>query len=304
MIYTVTLNPSIDYIMRPKTVEKGEVNRSQEEETFAGGKGINVSRVLKRLGSKSVALGFLGGFTGEFIEKSLKNEQILCDFTQVKEDTRINVKIKANEETEINGSGPNVTKSELLTFLSKLDELNERDVVVLAGSVPKNMSATIYKKMIEKIKERRANFVLDTEGEVLLQSLASEPLLVKPNKSELEGMFGIRLSTKEEIIKSGQELLQRGAKNVIVSMAGDGAFLITQEGVYFAPAIKGAVKNSVGAGDSMVAGFLSEITQGKTVLEAFEMGVASGTATAFSDDLAEKAYVLEKKSEVAIEKII
>ncbi len=302
MIYTVTLNPSIDYIVRLDQVQVGSVNRMDSDDKFAGGKGINVSRVLKRLDIPNTATGFIGGFTGKFITDTLAEEEIETRFVQVAEDTRINVKIKADQETEINGTGPNVEPAQLEELKAILSSLTAEDTVVFAGSSAKNLGNVIYKDLIALTRKTGAQVVCDFEGQTLIDSLDYQPLLVKPNNHELGAIFGIKLESLDEIEKYARELLAKGAQNVIISMAGDGALLVTSEGAYFAKPIKGTVKNSVGAGDSMVAGFTGEFVKSKDAVEGFKWGVACGTATTFSDDLATAEFIKETYKKVEVEK--
>ena len=302
MIYTVTLNPSIDYIVRLDQVQVGSVNRMDSDDKFAGGKGINVSRVLKRLDIPNTATGFIGGFTGKFITDTLAEEEIETCFVQVAEDTRINVKIKADQETEINGTGPNVEPAQLEELKAILSSLTAEDTVVFAGSSAKNLGNVIYKDLIALTRKTGAQVVCDFEGQTLIDSLDYQPLLVKPNNHELGAIFGIKLESLDEIEKYARELLAKGAQNVIISMAGDGALLVTSEGAYFAKPIKGTVKNSVGAGDSMVAGFTGEFVKSKDAVEGFKWGVACGTATTFSDDLATAEFIKETYKKVEVEK--
>ena len=302
MIYTVTLNPSIDYIVRLEQVQVGSVNRMDSDDKFAGGKGINVSRVLKRLGIQNTATGFIGGFTGKFITDTLVEEEIESRFVQVAEDTRINVKIKADQETEINGTGPNVEPAQLEELKAILSSLTADDTVVFAGSSAKNLGNVIYKDLIALTRQTGAQVVCDFEGQTLIDSLDYQPLLVKPNNHELGDIFGVKLENLDEIEKYARELLAKGAQNVIISMAGDGALLVTSEGAYFAKPIKGTVKNSVGAGDSMVAGFTGEFVKSKDAVESFKWGVACGTATTFSDDLATAEFIKETYEKVEVEK--
>ncbi|WEV61045.1 1-phosphofructokinase [Streptococcaceae bacterium ESL0729] len=303
MIYTVTLNPSIDYIVRLPQVVVGEVNRMDSDDKYAGGKGINVSRVLARLSKNSTALGFLGGFTGEFIEKTLLEEKINTAFVAVDQDTRINVKIKADQETEINGQGPAITSEQLDELLGGLAKLTDQDTVVFAGSAPASLGNEVYKKLISTAKESGAEVVCDFEGQTLLDALEHKPLLVKPNNHELGAIFDVKFESTEEIIPYAQKVLEMGAQNVIISMAGDGALLVNKEGSYFAKPIKGVVKNSVGAGDSMVAGFTGKYEESQNAVEAFALGVACGTATAFSDDLATADFIEETLKKVEITKL-
>ena len=302
MIYTVTLNPSIDFIVRIDRVELGSVNRMDSDDKFVGGKGINVSRVLKRLGHETTATGFVGGFTGKFITDGLAAEEISSRFVTVNQDTRINVKIKADQETEINGAGPFVTVDQLEALKMILASLTDQDTVVFAGSAPANLGNEVYKELIPVAKKAGAEVVCDFEGQTLLDSLAYEPLLVKPNNHELEAIFGVELKGLPDVEKYAREIIAKGAKNVIVSMAGDGALLVTPEAAYFAKPIKGTVKNSVGAGDSMVAGFTGEYVRSKDPVEALKWGVACGTSTAFSDDLAGIEFIKETYEKVEVEK--
>ena len=303
MIYTVTLNPSIDYIVRLDQVQVGSVNRMDSDDKFAGGKGINVSRVLKRLDIPNTATGFIGGFTGKFITDTLADEEIETRFVQVAEDTRINVKIKADQETEINGTGPTVEPAQLEELKAILSSLTAEDTVVFAGSSAKNLGNVIYKDLIALTRKTGAQVVCDFEGKTLIDSLDYQPLLVKPNNHELGAIFGVKLESLDEIEKYARELLAKGAQNVIISMAGDGALLVTSEGSYFAKPIKGIVKNSVGAGDSMVAGFTGEFVKSKDAVESFKWGVACGTATIFSDDLATAEFIKETYEKVEVEKL-
>ena len=301
MIYTVTLNPSIDFLVCLPEFKVGEVNRMTSDDKFPGGKGINVSRILARLDSHSTALGFLGGFTGAFIKEKLEAEDIQTDFVNIASDTRINVKIKSNIESEINGAGPKILAAERDAFFAKLDVLTAADIVVLAGSAPASLGQDFYLDVINKIKAQGAEFVIDIEGDVLVKSLANRPLVVKPNNHELGAIYGVEFDSVEELIPYGHKLLADGAQYAMISMAGDGALLFADGKTYFAKAIKGTVKNSVGAGDSMIAGFVGEFAKSQDAVKAFCQGVACGTATAFSDDLAEAAFIKEISDQVVIE---
>ncbi|ERJ76434.1 1-phosphofructokinase [Streptococcus sobrinus] len=303
MIYTVTLNPSIDYIVRLDKVVVGSVNRMTSDDKFAGGKGINVSRILQRLGVENTATGFLGGFTGKFVEDGLKAEAIATKFVQVDQDTRINVKIKADDETEINGSGPQISPDQLAQLEAILSGLSAEDTVVFAGSAPANLGNQVYNRLIPVAKEAGAQVVCDFEGQTLLDALNYQPLLVKPNNHELEVIFNVKLDGLADVEKYAREILAKGAQNVIISMAGDGALLVTPEAAYFAKPIKGQVKNSVGAGDSMVAGFTGEFVKSADPIEALKWGVACGTSTAFSDDLASIDFIKETYQKVEVEKL-
>ncbi len=303
MIYTVTLNPSIDFIVRLDHLALGSVNRMDSDDKFAGGKGINVSRVLKRLDIDNIATGFIGGFTGRFVEEGLVEEGITTNFVSVNEDTRINVKIKAGEETEINGAGPTITDEQLAELETILASLTADDTVVFAGSAPANLGNKVYNTLIPLVKKAGAEVICDFEGQTLLDSLDHQPLLVKPNNHELAAIFGVELNGLADIEKYAREILAKGAKNVIISMAGDGALLVTPEAAYFAKPIKGTVKNSVGAGDSMVAGFTGEYVKSGDPVEALKWGVACGTATTFSDDLATADFIKETYKKVEVEKL-
>lgn len=303
MIYTVTLNPSIDFIVRLDHLELGSVNRMTSDDKFAGGKGINVSRILQRLDVDNTATGFIGGFTGRFVENGLIAEGIKTNFVQGSEDTRINVKIKAGEETEINGAGPKISDEKLEELKAILAGLSSEDTVVFAGSAPSSLGNQVYNTLIPIAKKAGAEVVCDFEGQTLLDSLNYQPLLVKPNNHELADIFGVELNGLEDIEKYAREILAKGAKNVIISMAGDGALLVTPEAAYFAKPIKGTVKNSVGAGDSMVAGFTGEYVKSGDPIEALKWGVACGTATTFSNDLATAEFIKETYQEVEVEKL-
>lgn len=303
MIYTVTLNPSIDFIVRLDSLALGSVNRMTSDDKFAGGKGINVSRILKRLDIENTATGFIGGFTGRFVKDGLVDEGIATQFVDVSEDTRINVKVKAGEETEINGAGPHISREELEALETILAGLSSDDTVVFAGSAPSSLGNQVYNRLIPIAKKAGAEVVCDFEGQTLLAALNYQPLLVKPNNHELADIFGVELNGLADIEKYAREILAKGAKNVIISMAGDGALLVTPEAAYFAKPIKGTVKNSVGAGDSMVAGFTGEYVKSGDPIEALKWGVACGTATTFSDDLATAEFIKETYQKVEVEKL-
>jgi 1-phosphofructokinase len=291
MIYTVTFNPAIDYVINVDEFKAGTVNRVAGEEKFAGGKGINVSRVLNNLGVKSKALGFVGGFTGRFIVDSLESQGVDTEFIQVSGDTRINVKLKSKEETEINGGGPVVTEEDLNKLFSIIEKLNSDDFLVLAGNVQKSVPSDIYSVIQQKCAAHDVKVIVDTTGDALVATLKNKPFLVKPNNHELGEIFNVELKDREEIIRYAQKLRGMGAQNVIISMAEKGALLISESGVYHASPAKGTVQNSVGAGDSVIAGFLAQYSQSGDIIEAFRWGAASGSATAFSKDLCEKKDV-------------
>ena len=294
MIYTVTFNPSLDYIVRMDKFNAGAINRVNYEQVLAGGKGINVSIVLKNLGHESTALGFLAGFTGEEIKDQLKGFGVKSDFVQLENGfSRINVKAKADCETEINGQGPDISEAKREELFAQLDKLQEGDTLVLAGSIPKTLPDDIYQKIMARLDGKGIRIVVDAEKKLLLNVLQYHPFLIKPNNHELGDMFGVKLTTDEEIITYAKKLQEKGAQNVLISMAGDGAILLTTEGKSFkCPAPKGKLINSVGAGDSMVAGFITGYMESEGDFEkAFHMGVATGSASAFSENLATRPEV-------------
>ena len=301
MIYTVTVNPSIDYIVQLPQLTLGAVNRMSYDTKLPGGKGINVSRILNQLAVKNAAWGFLGGFTGGFIQQQLAAEQMTADFTKIDADTRINIKIKAGEETEINGQGPAISAPALAAFKDKFDQLQAGDIVVMSGSLPPTLPESFYRDLIPLIKAHGADFVIDTTGQALLDTLSAQPLVIKPNHHELAALFNVELTGDADIVKYGRKLLDLGAKHALVSMAGDGAFLITPDQVYKSTAPKGTVINSVGAGDSMIAGFVGTFSQTHDPLQSFETGLACGSATAFSEDLANQAKIAEVRQSIHID---
>ena len=288
MIYTVTFNPAVDLVVHADEVKIGLTNRSKSEEIYFGGKGINVSLVLKELGIRSRALGFVAGFTGAAIENSLVERGIDADFVHLEKGfSRINVKIKSGEETELNGRGPKITEKSLQELLEKLDKIEDGDTLVLAGSIPADLPEDIYEKILERLSGRKIRAVVDATKKLLLNVLKYKPFLVKPNEHELGEMFGVELKTVDEIIEHARKLKEMGASNVLVSRAGNGAILLDEHGkTHICGACKGTVKNSVGAGDSMVAGFIAGCE--KDYDYALKLGTAAGGATAFSEGLAEK----------------
>jgi len=301
MIYTVTLNPSIDYVVQLPKLNLGEVNRLETSYKFPGGKGINVSRILRELGYANQTWGFLGGFTGEFVSDKLNQLNLDSHFTKIADDTRINVKLKADQETELNAAGPKITKAEKQVFVSQFDELKENDVVIFSGSVPSSLPETFYFDLIQKVKERHAEYAVDTTGEALKKTLPTHPVVVKPNNHELADLFGVELNSLAEIKKYGQKLIAMGAQNVMISMAGDGGMLVTKDHCYRSAAPKGTVQNSVGAGDSMLAGFTGTFDATHDPVESFRYGLACGSATAFSADIATKAKIDEILPQIKIE---
>lgn len=293
MIYTVTFNPSLDYIVSVEDFKWGMTNRTSSEMILPGGKGINVSIVLKNLGIESTVLGFTGGFTGKEIERRIKELGIPSGFIQLQEGTsRINVKLKSTEGTEINGNGPYISQEEIGELLKQLEKLKASDMLVLAGSVPSCLSDEIYGEIISKMEEKKVQTVVDATGQLLLKVLPYRPFLVKPNSHELGEIFQVELKEREQVIPYARKLQELGACNVLVSMAGEGAVLAAADGqVYEAPAPKGILVNSVGAGDSMVAGFLAGFQMTYDYINAFCMGLAAGSASAFSPYLAEREEV-------------
>ena len=293
MIYTVTFNPAIDYVVRMDQFILDTVNRTTAEEIYYGGKGINVSTVLKELGQDSVALGFIAGFTGNEIAQGLKKQGIQTDFICLKEGmSRINVKIKAQQETEINGQGPHIDAQALEALFQKLDLLQKDDVLILAGSIPSSMPEDSYEQIMKRMDGKGILTVVDATKNLLVNVLKYHPFLVKPNNHELGEIFQTVLKTSDEIVEAAKKLQQMGARNVLISMAGDGAILVAENGeIHQIGVPKGTVQNSVGAGDSMVAGFIAGYLEKKDYLYALRLGTASGSATAFSKGLAVKEEI-------------
>lgn len=290
MIYTVTFNPSLDYIVSMNDFQMGMTNRTTAEQIFAGGKGINVSIVLRNLGIENTALGFTAGFTGEQIEKEVCNMGLLADFIRVSDGiSRINVKLKDYDGTEINGMGPKIDEQSVNALFEKLERLEAGDALVLAGSIPKSLPDSIYSDIMKRLCDKGILFVVDATKELLLNVLQYHPFLVKPNNHELGEIFNVTLRTRDEVVPYAKMLQEKGAKNVLVSMAGEGAVLADETGgVHMFAAPKGKLVNAVGAGDSMVAGFLAGWTQKKDYEYAFRMGISAGSASAFSELLATK----------------
>ena len=293
MIYTVTFNPALDYVVRLSDLVPGDVNRTDSEDIQLGGKGINVSCVLGQLGFESVALGFVAGFTGDAVETGLARRGVTTDFINLPGGlTRINVKILASAETEINGRGPDIPADALRQLFKKLDALGAGDVLVLAGSIPASLPSDIYQRILEQLAPKGVLCAVDATGQLLVKVLPYRPFLVKPNNHELGEIFGRTLSTDDEIADCARLLQQKGARNVLVSMAGDGALLLDETGgVHRLEAFRGKVKNSVGAGDSMLAGFVAGWLEKGAYDWALRLGSACGSATAFSDTLATRAEI-------------
>lgn len=294
MVYTVTFNPALDYIVRVRDFRTGETNRTESDELQWGGKGINVSTVLRNLGVENAALGFLAGFTGRALDQGLRDAGIRTDFIWLEEGlTRVNVKIKADQETEINGAGPAIPAAALEELFAKLDRLQSGDVLVLAGSIPTSLPDDIYQRILARLANREILTAVDATGRLLRAVLPYHPFLIKPNRAELEELFGGALNGDVEIEDCARRLQKEGARNVLVSMAGDGSLLLDETGsVHRLGVPAGTVCNSVGAGDSMVAGFLAGWLEHGDYTLAHRLGTAAGAATAFSERLAEKAQVL------------
>lgn len=293
MIFTVTFNPSLDYIVRVDEMRLGTINRTNYEQLLPGGKGINVSIVLGNLGHPSRALGFSAGVTGVALEKLLADAGVDADLVHVKAGfTRINAKVKAVEETELNGQGPRIAPEDVDALFSKLDVLGQDDTLVISGSVPNTLPSDMYEQVMERLAGRGVRIVVDAERDLLTRVLPYRPFLVKPNNHELGDIFGVTLKTRDEVVPYARRMQEMGAQNVLVSMAGEGGVLVAADGqVYQSPAAKGTVVNSVGAGDSCVAGFLAGLMETGSYQTAFRMGLAAGSASAFSDHLATRPEV-------------
>ena len=290
MIYTVTFNPAIDYVVRlDRELKVGDVNRARGEDCVLGGKGINVSGVLAELGCESVALGFVAGETGAWLERGLAAQGLKTDFVHLEHGmTRINVKIKAEKETELNGAGPDIPEGAMQALETKLDRLQKDDILILAGSIPASLAQTTYERLLARLEGRDVRAVVDATRDLLVNVLRYRPFLIKPNNHELSEIVGIKLTNDNEVVTAAKMLQEKGARNVLVSMAGDGALLLDEQGgVHRIGCPKGTVVNSVGAGDSMVAGFVAGYQQsGGNYDTALRLGTACGSATAFSLGLA------------------
>ncbi len=305
MFYTMTLNPALDYNMTLKEFEAERVNRSVKEEMIPGGKGLMVSRMLKNLGVESTAFGLVAGFTGAELTRMVHDLGVRTNFVSLPEGmTRINVKLWGGLESEINATGPKCDEKSLQALFEKLTMLTKEDTLVLSGSVPASLSKDIYVDMIKQVKERGTRFVVDATGELLRSTLTYRPFLIKPNHHEVGELYGVTLTTKEEVALYAKKLREEGARNVLVSMAGDGAVLAAEDGsVWFGEAPKGNVVNTVGSGDSMLAGFLAAYDETKSVEKAFRNGLASGSASAFSDKLGTKEEVEFLVQNVQVRKV-
>lgn len=288
MVYTITLNPALDYVMKVGKLRYDDINRSKSEEIYYGGKGINVSVILTRLGVHNKALGFVAGFTGRKLEQMLVDEGIDCDFNRLSNgQTRINVKIKADTELDVNASGPDISEDDIKDLMDKLDDIGEDDYLVLAGSIPSTLPDDIYERILSRLQSRGVNFIVDATGDLLKKALPYKPFLVKPNHHELGDLFGVETKTEEDIVKYARKVQEMGARNVLVSRAKDGTTLIDENSnVTTFANVDGELVNSVGCGDSMVAGFLAGYINKKDYAYALKLGAACGNATAFSEELA------------------
>ena len=295
MIYTVTFNPSLDYIVSMKSFDMGMTNRTTQEQMLPGGKGINVSTVLTNLGHENTALGFVAGFTGDEIIRRLEEMKLKNDFIRIDNGfSRINVKLKDYDGTEINGMGPVIDEASQNKLMDQLRSMKEGDTLVLAGSIPESMPSTIYHDIMEKLQGRGIRFVVDATKNLLMNVLPFHPFLIKPNNHELGEIFGVDLKTRESVVPYARKLQEQGAVNVLVSMAGEGAVLLDENGeVHMHEAAKGKLVNAVGAGDSMVAGFIAGYEEKKDYEHAFRMGISAGSASAFSELLATKEEVMK-----------
>lgn len=300
MIYTITFNPALDYISQVENFEIGKINRTQTEKILPGGKGLNVSTVLRNLGIESTALGFIAGFTGEELKRDIEQRGIKTDFINVEKGlTRINVKISSKEETALNGNGPEITDEDIDQLFEKINNIKNEDTVILAGNIPKCINNNIYEIICKKLEQNKVRFIVDATKELLMNVLKYKPFLIKPNKEELEETFKEKIETKEEIIEHAKKLQKMGAQNVLISLGGEGAILVTSENKeYFINAPKGKVLNTVGAGDSMVAGFVAGYEKSGDYEYAFKMGIATGSASAFSMDLATAEQVADLLKEI------
>ncbi|KIL52727.1 1-phosphofructokinase [Jeotgalibacillus campisalis] len=303
MIVTVTLNPSVDYVVKVDELKVGSLNRTNDTAYFAGGKGINVSQVLQELDIKNTATGFVGGFSGKFVVDSLAEKGIQTKFLDVLEPTRINIKLKTGQETEINGAGPAISEEDLSSFLHSLEQYDEGDTLVLAGSIPSSLPSDLYGTLARNASAKGLKVVIDAEKALLEPALTSPLYFIKPNHHELGEYFGVEIDSIEDAIVYGKQLLSYDIENIMISMAGDGAVLLTKDASYRAEVPKGTVINSVGAGDSSVAGFLAGKERGLSIEEAFRLSVATGSATAFSQGLAAADEIDRLIPEVTIHKL-
>lgn len=313
MIYTITFNPALDYTVQVEKFEIGKINRTKSENILAGGKGLNVSIILKRLGIENTALSFIAGFTGKELERKIRQYNIETEFIEANRGyTRINVKISSLEknsliqesETALNGNGPEITENDIEKLLQKIQNINSNDIVILSGNIPKCINENIYEIICKELDGKNVKFVVDASQKLLMNCLKYKPFFIKPNKEELEETFNTKIETKEEIIIYAKKLQEKGAQNVLISLGGDGAILLTEKNeVYYSNTPKGQVINTVGAGDSMVAGFVAGYLKKKDYKEALKLGIASGSATAFSAGLAMNEEINGLLKQITIEKI-
>lgn len=305
MLYTITFNPAVDLVMNTDAIQLGELNRVKKDEYVAGGKGINMSVILQRLGHDNIATGFLGGFTGEFIRQSLIEEGVQPEFINIDAITRINVKVKAQEETEINAVGPLISEFDIQQLFDYFNhKLTEGDTVLLAGNAAPGMTSEHYVKVAQLCEQKNAHFVLDSNKELLTACLKHKPFLIKPNAQELGEIFGVSIEGTDDVVQYAKQLQEQGARNVIVSLGGEGAVLLTEDGdVYQSSVPKGEVINSVGAGDSMVAGFIAKYIESHNYEESLKQGAACGSATAFSVGIADSQLVEQLIEDIDIKRI-
>ena len=292
MVYTVTLNPAVDYVVELDNLKMGDINRTSNEKIFFGGKGINVSIVLQRLGIETTAMGIIAGFTGKALENSLRFEGVHTDFLEADGFTRINIKIKSSPETELNGSGPFVDEQLLMGLIERLKLLKNDDIVVLSGSLPASLKSNTYKRIIDELKDTGVKIVLDTSGSALKEAVSSSPYLIKPNLAEMSSLLNKKLTVESEVIEGAKRLQKFGARNILVSMGSMGAIFVGEDGTVMREEAKqGRVINTVGSGDSMVAGFIAGLPGG--LRSALRLGIAAGSATAFSEGLATKNEIMQ-----------
>lgn len=303
MIYTVTVNPALDYVLQLDKLNRGAVNRTSNYSFLAGGKGINVSQILNQLNVDNTAWGFVGGFTGKELIRQLNQKRISSDFVKISDVTRVNVKLHAEKETEINATGPHITQQEIAAFKDRLNDLQKGDIVVISGSLTPDLPADFYQQLLPSIKEAGADFVIDTTGRALLDTLSYKPLVIKPNRHELADLFNTSFDSSDVMLEYAQKLLHLGAQNVMVSMASDGGYLLTKKHVYHAKGAVGTAVNSVGAGDSMIAGFVGTYFKTHDAKESFRVGMACGGATAFTKDIAVKSQIDAVLPQIKVEQI-
>lgn len=291
MIYTLTANPSLDYVLNLSEMKVGEINRLDDASVIAGGKGINVSQILSSFGVENIALGFEGGESGKWLMKLLDEKELTHDFVTIENPTRINVKIYGQEETALNPNGPKIQPEELKTFMTRFEGLKPEDIVIMSGSLALGLPEDFYSQLAKLVTEKGASFVIDTTGQKFLETLKYHPLLVKPNDEELEEIFGEKLNSDADIVRVGRKLIDMGAQNALISLGSRGGILLTANHVYFAPAAKGELVNSVGAGDSSLGAFIAIYQLTKNKEQAFCYSMAAGGATAFHTDIATREQI-------------